>query len=391
MVHLWIEVGPNVADFGLTDDTSTSITLSPNNYLGGQQAGLEFCKRTKDSKPQRMVALYGDATAQHSTERIQGFVSALAQMCPKNEIIYYDYADWSRGKAKTKALSYFLSDATITSVVCANDGMALGVIDAAQAARPAGTSGVLIVGYDNTHDIRPWLSSGTVPVTVDQLAGLENDGLIFIAKVAGKQLSEMSTPETPLTSTSVRAALGLASNKIESRVMPIVTNMAAYIAARLMQAYDKTTRPFSGLTTLPNTSGACATSPSPTHVQVQFYMTQLYKVDQVEGSYRLDGYFRMWWNDTRLACAQPPAPAPLPLLRPGCFLCVEGMIVRARLVHARGVVGIPLVASCPDVDGHEQPRRVGELGISVEHLKLDRVQLIGNQPRARHIEGGSVI
>ena len=47
----------------------------------------------------------------------------------------------------------------------ANDGMALGTIDTALEARPIGTRGLLVMGYDNTDDIKPFLLAGIVPVT----------------------------------------------------------------------------------------------------------------------------------------------------------------------------------------------------------------------------------
>ena len=43
--------------------------------------------------------------------------------------------------------------------------MALGTIDTALEARPIGTRGLLVMGYDNTDDIKPFLLAGIVPVT----------------------------------------------------------------------------------------------------------------------------------------------------------------------------------------------------------------------------------
>lgn len=121
LVHLWIEVGPDVTSFGLGDANVTSLVFSPNNYDGGRLAGLEYCTRAHTSRPQHILALYGDRTAAHSTARLAGFEDAIAEECPQHKVVSRDYADWSRSRANQVAASYFVSDGTISSVVCAND------------------------------------------------------------------------------------------------------------------------------------------------------------------------------------------------------------------------------------------------------------------------------
>lgn len=59
--------------------------------------------------------------------------------------------------AKEKASSLFLSDASISTFACANDNTAMGVIDAALDVRPVGTSGLLVIGYDNRAAIQDWV------------------------------------------------------------------------------------------------------------------------------------------------------------------------------------------------------------------------------------------
>lgn len=301
IVHLWIEVGPNVSALGLGPNNVTSFTVSPNNYDGGRMAGTEYCLRAANSRPQRILAIYGPPSAQHSTDRIDGFDSALHEYCPQHRILYREYAHWSRTTAAEKAASAFLSDSNIGTVVCANDIMAMGVIEAAKEARPTRENGLLITGYDHTVDIRAPLAAGIVPVTIDQLASLTNDGLIFTSRGMAKQLDRwLQTSGKPLTNNEAIALLGLDRPAIMSRVMPVVSNMRDLVARKLMTAYDKATRPFSHFLDK-NVSGACARVSAPTKVETQFYMTQLYNVDQKTGSYQVDGYFRLWWTDKRLA------------------------------------------------------------------------------------------
>mmetsp|Transcript_135820 Transcript_135820/g.433423 ORF Transcript_135820/g.433423 Transcript_135820/m.433423 type:complete len:264 (+) Transcript_135820:53-844(+) len=55
--------------------------------------------------------------------------------------------------------------------------------------------------------------------------------------------------------------------------------------------YDNTLRPACGN----------ATHQGPTVVEVQLYLTQLNSVDPKQGTIEINGFFRTWWNDPRLA------------------------------------------------------------------------------------------
>lgn len=160
-----------------------------------------------------------------------------------------------------------------------------------------GVAGLLVVGYDNSGEIKPFLKKGTVAVTVDQLAVLPSHGLVFTVRSTAVQLDQTTSPPT-LTNEAVMESLGLATPELQSRVMPVVTNMEQYISRLLMAAYDKKTRPFSHMVERPTLT--CSKMSAPTVVVSEFYLLSLHSVDQIGGSYELDGYFRLWWNDTRL-------------------------------------------------------------------------------------------
>lgn len=50
-------------------------------------------------------------------------------------------------QAKQVMRGLFISDPTITTIVCANDAMAIGVIEAAEEILPHGTTGLYISGF----------------------------------------------------------------------------------------------------------------------------------------------------------------------------------------------------------------------------------------------------
>eukprot|EP00966_Prymnesium_polylepis_P259839 6002606-Prymnesium_polylepis.1 len=44
--------------------------------------------------------------------------------------------------------------------------------------------------------------------------------------------------------------------------------------------------------------------PGPTDVQAQLYVTKLHSVDEKKETIGFEAYFRLWWNDHRLAARQ---------------------------------------------------------------------------------------
>ena len=133
----------------------------------------------------------------------------------------------STSTAKELANGLFLVDSALTTVVCANDDMALGVIEAAAETRWRGTSGLLVVGYDNLEEIRPHVVSGTVPVSIDQLTRESSSGLPYTLGLAARRLATLLLTG-PLSSARVTADLKLSvtdPTTIRTAVLPFVTNV----------------------------------------------------------------------------------------------------------------------------------------------------------------------
>ena len=48
-----------------------------------------------------------------------------------------------------------------------------------------------------------------------------------------------------------------------------------------------------------NNLNSCETPPADL-VEVQVYVSRLHGIDQKAGTFKMDGYFRLFWNDPRL-------------------------------------------------------------------------------------------
>ena len=65
--------------------------------------------------------------------------------------------------------------------------------------------------------------------------------------------------------------------------------------------YSKNTSPTHAFAQADGIShGTCGAQPKSTHVETQIYVHRLSHIDQKEGIFHVEGYFRLWWNDPRL-------------------------------------------------------------------------------------------
>ena len=171
----FIEAEPNFEALNITttDDCSTllfnSTELFPDNYGGGQQVGREFCRVATSIAPANIALLYGPKEAAHSTARIDGFEDAIVEYCPDagHQIKYEFHAGWSADIAAATMSPVFLKDPSLNAVIAANDDMALGALAAAHEIRP--NMKLLVAGYDDNKYTEPFMDSGKMFATVDQV------------------------------------------------------------------------------------------------------------------------------------------------------------------------------------------------------------------------------
>jgi len=102
--------------------------------------------------------------------------------------------------------SILAANPDLKGVFCANDKMALGAI---KAIRESGKKGkIIVVGYDNIPDVKPYLESGEMYATIDQNPGLMGKyGARMAAGVRDKSIAlggELLVPLQLITQSKVR-------------------------------------------------------------------------------------------------------------------------------------------------------------------------------------------
>ena len=300
--HVWIETGPagdlestlGLASGPLRERVST-ITLTPNNYDGGERAGAEFCELSSSSRPIRIAVFFGESTAENSDQRMAGFKDHVAGNCPQHTVVFEDHADWSFDKARTMAGSLFLRDTSVTAVVAANDNMALGAVMGARDARPGGNTGVLVFGYDHIEDVRPFLDRGEVACSIDQVVSDPDDGLVYAIKATVGQLNALKSSDYDggkllLSTADINTRMGLGdADKIETATQAYVSDMQMFVTRRIMTNYQSDSRPVMYL----GESQAVT-------VRVGFDALSITDFDFESGVLSSVGWLTSSWNDQRL-------------------------------------------------------------------------------------------
>lgn len=100
--------------------------------------------------------------------------------CPDSQmqVAFIKRGDWTVESGKNIFEAIFLVDSTITTVLAGNDGMAIGVIAAAdKMLEPEKAYRLHVSGFDNSAPIKPYIASKRVFSTVDQLTLTANNGI----------------------------------------------------------------------------------------------------------------------------------------------------------------------------------------------------------------------
>ena len=139
---------------------------SDNVAAGGQGAEYLVSKLGKDAKGPVLVieGLSGNVTGQ---KRAQGFAAKLKELAPGLEIVASLPGDWDRGKAASIANDILTRNPDLVAIFAANDGMALGAVEAVYAAGKG--EQVTIIGVDGNSDAVKSIKDGRLNASVAQL------------------------------------------------------------------------------------------------------------------------------------------------------------------------------------------------------------------------------
>ncbi len=137
------------------------IFVGPNNYAGAFKVGERMAKLL--NKADKVALIAGLPQAFNNVQRVQGFSDALkaAGITP----VAIKPGDWEREPARLATLELLREHPDLKAILCANDSMALGVIDAL---RELNRKNILVAGFDNILAIQPLLKSGEMTATAEQ-------------------------------------------------------------------------------------------------------------------------------------------------------------------------------------------------------------------------------
>ena len=163
-----IENSIDIAKYGLDLGQHFVINLRPDNARGGRLIGKELC-RIAGGKNQQIALLYGEDPALDL--RLDMAIERFKEECPNSRlfIAHTMRGDWSSEQAFTMFKALFLIDSAITTVLCANDAMAEGVIKAADELLDSRKASRLFVsGFDDNDNQRTLRRSRRIFATVNQ-------------------------------------------------------------------------------------------------------------------------------------------------------------------------------------------------------------------------------
>ena len=169
-----IENSIDIAKYGLDLGQHFVINLRPDNARGGRLIGQELC-RIAGRKNQKIALLYGADPALDL--RVDMAIERFKEECPNSRlfITHKLRGDWSAEQAFTMFRSLFLIDSAFTTVLCANDAMAEGVIKAAdEVLDPRQASRLLVSGFDDNDNQKNLRRSRRIFATVNQGAFVAN-------------------------------------------------------------------------------------------------------------------------------------------------------------------------------------------------------------------------
>ncbi|MGF6917159.1 substrate-binding domain-containing protein [Paraburkholderia sp. 40] len=170
--------------------------VGPNNRNGAKQVGQYLATRLKPGD--QVGIIEGVSVSSNAQQRTAG--SRDAMDAASVQVVAVESGDWEYGKARDVAAKILAEHPQLRALLCGNDNMAMGAVDAIRDAGRGG--GVYVTGYDAIDAIKPLLADGRVLATMNQFAGRQTVfGIDFALKAVTerrKQRELSKVIETPL-------------------------------------------------------------------------------------------------------------------------------------------------------------------------------------------------
>lgn len=160
-------------DNQLDPDASAKIGLVDVPFISvdNDQGGYMSAKFISDqiTTPTNVVILEGIRTAKNAEDRKNGALRAFSEN-PNVKVVAMETAHWKIDEAHDVIASLFEQYPDIKAVFCANDMMALGVVQYLDENKKMN---VLVASYDALEDAKTLIREGKLQATIDQQAALQ--------------------------------------------------------------------------------------------------------------------------------------------------------------------------------------------------------------------------
>lgn len=188
--------------------------VGPDNRSGAAQVGTYVRNRLKGRG--RVIVIEGIRGVENAELRKTGFIEAITQDS-NIEIVASQSANWHTDEALSLAVELLNIHAPVDAVFCANDKMALGVLQALDISGLVGKT--LLAGYDNIEAVRSEMQSGRMHATVEQHPELMGQYGVELAVQAleGKKLPlHLPTPVDLITHETFGKTIALSISSLQN-------------------------------------------------------------------------------------------------------------------------------------------------------------------------------
>lgn len=148
---------------GLESIPFVSVNNEQGAYLSAQAISRQVIT------PTQALILEGIPTARNAQDRKNGALRAFGEN-PNIEVVASASAHWKIDEAYTVSAQLFKQHPEVHLVFCANDMMALGVLQYLQESQ---RTDVLVASYDALDEARQMVRAGQLQATIDQQAALQ--------------------------------------------------------------------------------------------------------------------------------------------------------------------------------------------------------------------------